>query len=129
MCYGSCLPSSSGSCVVMFLPLLTSTVGSGTLRKDLRVLEDKLDNHRVEFRTFVLTMDMADVHNNREMPAGFTMYLCVSDATLPAKGTAHRTNRNSAEKACLGINCFFSIKAIQILFSFSHDAVFRLVSE
>lgn len=84
----------------MFLPLLTSTVGCGALRKDLRVFEDKLVHHRVEFRPWVLTMDMTDVHSNRELPAGYTMYLCVSDTTLPAKGTAHRTNRNSAEKAC-----------------------------
>ena len=62
-----------------------------------RKLEDKLLNHRLEFRTFFLPMDLSQLHHNREMPAGFTFFLCVSDTTLPAKGTAHRANRNAGK--------------------------------
>ena len=66
-------------------------------RKHLRKLEDKLLNHRIEFRSFFLPMDLSSLHHNREMPSGFTLYLCVSDVTLPAKGTAHRANRNAGK--------------------------------
>jgi len=42
------------------------------------------------------------------MPAGFTLYLCVSDCTLPAKGTAHRANRNAGKAA--GKSFFFWVR-------------------
>ena len=75
----------------------------------LRKLEDKLLNHRIEFRSFFLPMDLGQLHHNREMPAGFTLYLCVSDCTLPAKGTAHRANRNAGK--VLETCCSFVLKS------------------
>ena len=63
-----------------------------------RRLEDKLVNHKIEFRWCFLSMDLSSIHHNREMPSGFAFYVCVMDATLPSKGTAHRANRTS-EKA------------------------------
>ena len=63
----------------------------------LRKLEDKLNHHRLEFRHFTLQIDVRSLHGSREMPAGYTFYICVADSTLPSKGTAHRANRN-AEK-------------------------------
>ena len=126
-----------GCCIVMALPLLTSTVSCGALRNDIRnlilvqtilssnppgqrwfnvdtfwmksivflrvkfhairKLEDKLLYHRLEFRPFFIPMDRSHLHHNREMPCGFTLYLCVGDPTLPAKGTAHRANRNAGK--------------------------------
>ena len=66
-------------------------------RRSCRKVEDKLTSFHIETRQFFVTMDLSDVHCNRDMPAAFTMMLCVGDASLPAKGTAHRANR-SAEK-------------------------------
>ena len=62
-----------------------------------RKLEDKLEAHRIEFRSFFLPMDLNSVHHNRDMPAGFTLYLCVADTTLPSKGTAYRANRSAGK--------------------------------
>ena len=63
----------------------------------LRKLEDKLLYHRLEFRSFFVPLDRSHLHHNREMPSGFLMYLVVGDSTLPAKGTAHRANRNAGK--------------------------------
>ena len=51
-----------------------------------RKLEDKLEAHRIEFRSFFLPMDLNSVHHNRDMPAGFTLYLCVADTTFQGHG-------------------------------------------
>ena len=67
--------------------------------KARRKLEDKLEGHRIEWRSFFLPMDLNTVHHNRDMPAGFTLYLCVADTTLPSKGTAYRANRNAGKAA------------------------------
>ena len=62
-----------------------------------RKLEDKLEGHRIEWRSFFLPMDLQSVHHNRDMPAGFSLYLCVADTTLPSKGTAYRANRSAGK--------------------------------
>ena len=71
-----------------------------TLRS-CRKVEDKLTNFHIETRHFFVPMDLSEVHCNRGMPAGFTMYLCVGDASLPSKGTAHRANRAAEKVLCL----------------------------
>ena len=72
-----------------------------------RKLEDKLIQHHIEFRSFFLPMDLTGLHHNRDMPAGFTLYLCVSDATLPSKGTAHRANRGASKAGDGKHKCFY----------------------
>lgn len=72
-----------------------------------RKLEDKLIQHHIEFRSFFLPMDLNGLHHNRDMPAGFTLYLCVSDATLPSKGTAHRANRGASKAGDGKHKCFY----------------------
>ncbi|CAK8986598.1 Uncharacterized protein SCF082_LOCUS619 [Durusdinium trenchii] len=41
------------TCVVMALPLLASALGCGALRTDIRKLEDKLNDYKIEFRSGV----------------------------------------------------------------------------
>ena len=43
--------------------------------------------------TFVVNLDMGEVHKNREFPGAYLCWLCVADSTLPNKGTAHRALR------------------------------------
>lgn len=74
-----------------------------------RKLEDKFIQHHIEFRSFFLPMDLSGLHHNRDMPAGFTFYLCVSDATLPSKGTAHRANRGASKAWCLKTIVFLNV--------------------
>lgn len=69
-----------------------------------RKLEDKLVDHKLEFRSFFLPMDLTGLHHNRDMPGGFTFYMIVSDSCLPAKGTAHRASRSAGKAA--GLNLF-----------------------
>ncbi|CAK9115722.1 unnamed protein product [Durusdinium trenchii] len=96
----------TSTCVVMALPLLTSSSGCGALRSDIRKLEDKLLFHQMEFRSFFLPVDHTSLHHNRDMPGGFTFYLIVSDATLPRSGTAHRANRSAEKVDRSGVNTF-----------------------
>lgn len=89
-----------------------------------RKLEDKLEAHRIEWRSFFLPMDLQSVHHNRDMPAGFSLYLCVADTTLPSKGTAYRANR-SAGKAGFSKMHFMSFPVISCEFqNFETDGSF-----
>eukprot|EP00435_Cladocopium_sp_Y103_P054926 s114_g18.t1 len=56
-------------------------------------LEDKLNNHKVELRSFTLNLNVDDLHKNRELPSAYVCYLGVLDSTLPLRGTAHRVVR------------------------------------
>ncbi|CAK9073143.1 unnamed protein product, partial [Durusdinium trenchii] len=56
-------------------------------------LEDKLLASRIEMRAFTLNLDLSEIHGNRDLPSAFICYLGVCDATLPLKGTAHRSIR------------------------------------
>ena len=58
-----------------------------------RRLEDKLNDHKIEFRQFFMPLDISGLHHNRSMPGEFVFYLCVADMCLPSQGTAHRANR------------------------------------
>lgn len=46
---------------------------------------------RVELRPFTLNLDLTEIHGNRELPSAFVCFVGVVDATLPLKGTAHRS--------------------------------------
>ena len=48
-----------------------------------RKLEDKLNNHKVELRSFTLNLNVDDLHKNRELPSAYVCYLGVLDSTLP----------------------------------------------
>lgn len=60
-----------------------------------RKLEDKLLASRIEMRAFTLNLDLSEIHGNRDLPSAFICYLGVCDATLPLKGTAHRSIRGA----------------------------------
>ena len=81
------------SVVLSYLLLFKLSFAESSVRK----LEDKLVQHRIEWRLFFVPVDLSDIHGRREMPSAFSWYLCVADSTLPSKGTAHRANR-TAEK-------------------------------
>ena len=61
-----------------------------------RKLEDKLNNHKVELRSFTLNLNVDDLHKNRELPSAYVCYLGVLDSTLPLRGTAQRVVRGGA---------------------------------
>ena len=85
--------------MVIVYPLLASSVGCGALRNDIRKLEDKLVQHRIEMRPFFVPVDTSQLNGNRDMPSGFQWAIAVLDSTLPSKGTAYRANRG-VDKAC-----------------------------
>ncbi|CAK9083772.1 unnamed protein product, partial [Durusdinium trenchii] len=85
----------SRSVLVLIPPLLCGTEGGGSLRADMRKIEDKLLMCRVELKAFTLNLDLSDIHGNRELPSAFVCYLGVPDCTLPSKGTAHRVVRGA----------------------------------
>ena len=59
-----------------------------------RLIEDKLQEHRLGVRDLRLAVDMSEVHGNSDRPSYFNAYLCVPDVHLPAKGIAYRANRH-----------------------------------
>eukprot|EP00435_Cladocopium_sp_Y103_P004363 s5416_g1.t1 len=82
------------SAAVILPPLLFGSASGGSLRNDWRRIEDKLvTNHKIELRTFVINLDLSEIHGNRECPMAFVAWLAVPDSTLPNKGTAHRALR------------------------------------
>ncbi|CAJ1348206.1 unnamed protein product [Effrenium voratum] len=108
----------TGSCVVLTLPLLTSTSSAGALRADVRRIEDKLISKNIEMRPFVLATDNSECHANRDSPAAYIMYLCICDSTLPMKGTAHRVSRSAEQVDKNNVNVFctsklWSLQAVQ----------------
>lgn len=48
---------------------------------------------KVELRTFVVNLDVGEVHRNRQLPSAYVCWLGVADSTLPNKGTGHRALR------------------------------------
>lgn len=101
----------SGSAAVVIPPLLTGSTAGGSLRNDWRKLEDKLAvNCKVELRTFVVNLDVEEVHKNREFPSAYVCWIGVPDTTLPNKGTAHRALRGKdAEPSPPTVNEFLRL--------------------
>ena len=64
---------------------------------NVRKLEDKLQNHKIELRPFTINISLEDLHKNREMPGAYLSFLGVADSTLPLRGTAHRSVRGTPE--------------------------------
>ncbi|CAK9109302.1 unnamed protein product [Durusdinium trenchii] len=87
----------SRSVLVLIPPLLVGADSGGSLRKDIRRLEDKLIANKIELRPFTLNLSLDDLHKNRELPSAYICYLGVPDSTLPLKGTAHRSVRGAPE--------------------------------
>lgn len=101
----------SGSAAVVIPPLLTGSTAGGSLRNDWRKLEDKLAvNCKVELRTFVVNLDVEEVHKNREFPSAYVCWIGVPDTTLPNKGTAYRALRGKdAEPSPPTVNEFLRL--------------------
>eukprot|EP00438_Fugacium_kawagutii_P036575 Skav211972 [mRNA] locus=scaffold1330:1253:3988:+ [translate_table: standard] len=78
-------------------------------------LEDKLVQHKIEIRPFVLPIDVSGLNGNREMPCGYSWSICVLDTTLPAKGTAHRAARGAVEDTsqCVVVNAILYDGALE----------------
>ena len=64
---------------------------------NVRKLEDKFQNHKIDLRPFTINISFEDLHKNREMPGAYLSYLGVADSTLPIRGTAHRSVRGTPE--------------------------------
>lgn len=72
-----------------------------------RKLEDKLLAVKVELRAWTLNLNLENLHQNRELPAGFVCFLGILDSCLPTKGTAHRNVRGNPDIDKKDINVFF----------------------
>ncbi|CAK9077405.1 unnamed protein product, partial [Durusdinium trenchii] len=98
----------SRSALVLIPPLLVGSDSAGTLRKDIRKLEDKLNAHKIELRSFTLNLNIDQLHKNRELPMGFVCYIGVLDSSLPLRGTAHRVVRGGVPEPESSVNVFCS---------------------
>ncbi|CAK9010862.1 Uncharacterized protein SCF082_LOCUS10854 [Durusdinium trenchii] len=98
----------SRSALALIPPLLVGSDSAGTLRKDIRKLEDKLNAHKIELRSFTLNLNIDQLHKNRELPMGFVCYIGVLDSSLPLRGTAHRVVRGGVPEPESSVNVFCS---------------------
>ena len=73
-----------GSVAVILPPLMGGSTCVSSLRPDLRKLEDKFANHRIELRDVVLNLEFSAVHGNRGTSDAFTAYLAVLESSLPS---------------------------------------------
>ncbi|CAK9062831.1 Uncharacterized protein SCF082_LOCUS32651 [Durusdinium trenchii] len=85
------------TCLVLIPPLLVGSDAGGSLRKDIRKIEDKLLSAKVELRPWTLNLNTEDLHKNRDTPAAYLCFIGVLDASLPTKGTVHRNVRGNPE--------------------------------
>ena len=82
-----------GSVGLVIAPLLISSAGGGSLRKDWRDIEDKLGNLGVALRDARLCVDTSQLHRNADRPIYYHLWIAITDCSLGPKGTGHRRVR------------------------------------
>lgn len=65
---------------------------------ECRKIEDKLQQQKLEFRTFHLNVSLANLHGNCEQPGCYQSWLVVCEHVLPAKGVSYRLPRSGHGK-------------------------------
>ena len=82
------------------------TAGGGSLRGVMRAIEDKMVTYQMDLRPIFINADLSRLHRNSERPSLYSGWICVPDAFLPLKGTAHRAVKDSEAMKPSQINEF-----------------------
>jgi len=82
------------------------TAGGGSLRGVTRSIEDKMVSYQMDLRPIYINADLSRLHRNSERPALYNGWICVPDAFLPLKGTAHRAIKDAEAVKPSHINAF-----------------------